>query len=243
MNLTMKLKKGLLYKTGFAVLLLCIALSFYFYKKSNIKTNSAITKTDTNTTNDSKNTNEPNKTIPSTNTPVKQDVTKTEDTQEPTKDTPSTSTTVDKTETKPEIVKEPTKNTTLNNTNVEKNRKDLEELIFNYIDVYKTLINNKTLDITYINDTVVKNSSFETNIKKEIKDYRIKYLKINDLTFKIKSIESINNSNEFTIIVEEQVNYTLSDGNILKVTNNYNYSVVFDNQQSGIMKREVISNK
>ncbi len=125
----------------------------------------------------------------------------------------------------------------------EANSKDLEDLIFNYIHIYKDLINNRDLDITYINDVLIKNSAFETNIKNEIKDYRTKYSKIEDLEYKIKSFESINNTNEYSILVEEQVNYLLPGGKSQKLTNNYKYTIILDKQDPGIMNHELISSK
>ena len=240
MNSPMKIKKGFLYKTGFLILFLCIALSFYFYKKNNIKTDSTSIKTNSTTpTKIPVTANESNKTTTPKSTSVKEN----ETVKKPDKNVAPKSTTAKENETKTETAKEPSKKVTPTNTKVEENRKDLEDLIFNYIDIYKTLINNKDSDITYINDIVAKNSNFETNIKNEIKDYRTKYSKIEDFSFKIKSIESINNTNEYSIIVEEQVNYLLPEGTSQKLTNNYKYSVVFDKQQSGIMKREVVSTK
>ena len=214
----MKKNKGSLYKAGLLILFLFIALSIYFYKKINIKTDHMAANV-TVPTKISINTKDPIKRAANKNVVVKEKQTKVKN------------------------VKETSKNIVLKNTSVEENKKNLEDLISNFFDVYKSLINNKKLDITYINDMVVKNSDFEPIIKNEIQVYRTKYSKIEDLVFKIKSIETTNIINQYSIIVEEQVSYLLINNTIKKVTNNYKYYVVFDKQQSGILKREVIASK
>lgn len=111
------------------------------------------------------------------------------------------------------------------------------DVINNYSNIYKNLVNDKSLEMYYFNNVLIKDNPFYKKTVSEVEQYRKDNVKIESYTINVTEVKQKTDNKQVQVTVDEKLILNSSKGNNVQASKKYVYTVQIDGAKNGIIDK------